>query len=116
MVRNPAPSAWRVSNSSLSLQDGKTVLSLSAIQADGAPLLAASYSAEVSADAAMGSIIASPTATEPRLVLGELKPGIYYLRLRAAAQAPDGEVYRFEIPGNWGQTVFDVGFALQKVR
>ncbi len=116
VVRNPAPSAWRVSNSSLSLQDGKTVLSLSGIQADGAPLLAASYRAEVSADAAMGSIIASPTATEPRLVLGELKPGIYYLRLRAAGQAPDGEVYRFEIPGNWGQTVFDVGFALQKVR
>lgn len=117
VVRNPAPPAqWRVSNSSLSLQDGKTVLSLAGMQADGAPLLAASYSAEVSGDAGMGRIIAAPSSTEPRLVLGDLKPGIYYVRLRAAGQSPDGEVYRFEIPGNWGQTVFDVGFALQRVR
>lgn len=119
VVRNPAPPApaqWRVSDSSLSLQDGKTVLSLAGMQADGAPLLAASYSAELSADAGKGSIIATPSSTEPRLVLGDLKPGIYYVRLRAAGQAPDADVYRFEIPGNWGATVFDVGFALQKVR
>jgi hypothetical protein len=116
VVRNPAPSQWRVSNSQLSLQDGKAVLSLSGLQADGLPLNAASYSADVASDAAMTTLVASPTSTEPKLVLGDLKPGIYYLRLRAGGQAPDGEVYRLEIPGNWGSTVFDVGFALQKIR
>ncbi|CAN5504871.1 FecR domain-containing protein [soil metagenome] len=113
MVRNPAQ--WRVSSSSLALRDGQTLLTLVPVQADGRALAAASYSAEVASDAAMASIIAKPSATEPHLLLGDLKPGVYYVRLRAGGQAPDTDVYRFELPGNWGSTIFDVGFALQKV-
>ncbi len=116
LVVRTAPTQWRVVNSALSLRDGKTVLSLAGLGPDGQPLVAASYSADVSADAGMGSLIASPTATAPQLVLGDLKPGVYYVRLRAAGQAPDGEVYRFELPGNWGSTVFEVNFALQRFR
>jgi hypothetical protein len=114
VVRNPAQ--WRVSSSSLALRDGQTVLTLAPVQADGRALAAASYSAEVASDAAMASIIAKPSAPEPRLLLGDLKPGVYYVRLRAGGQAPDTDVYRFELPGNWGATIFDVGFALVKVR
>ncbi|MBC7435111.1 MAG: FecR domain-containing protein [Bdellovibrionales bacterium] len=114
MVKNPAQ--WRVSSSSLSLTGGQTVLSLTPVQANGSALSAASYSAEVASDAAMAAIIARPSASEPRLLLGDLKPGVYYVRLRAGNEAPDTDVYRFELPGNWGSTIFDVGFALTKVR
>ena len=114
VVRNPAQ--WRVSSSSLALRDGQTVLALAPVQADGRALAAASYSAEVASDAAMAAIVARPSATEPRLLLGDLKPGVYYVRLRAGGQAPDTDVYRFELPGNWGSTIFDVGFALTKAR
>jgi hypothetical protein len=114
LVRNPAQ--WRVSSSSLALRDGQTVLTLVPVQADGRALAATGYSAEVAADAAMASIIARPSANEPRLVLGDLKPGVYYVRLRAGGEGPDTDVYKFELPGNWGATVFEVGFALQKAR
>lgn len=116
VVRNPAPASWRVANSALSLQDGKTVLTLSGLTPDGLQLNATSYSVDVAADAAMTVPVAAVSAAEPRFVLGDLKPGTYYVRLRAGTQAPDGEVYRFDLPGNWGATVFDVGFALQRLK
>ena len=70
----------------------------------------------MASDAAITAIVARPSATEPRLLLGDLKPGVYYVRLRAGGQAPDTDVYRFELPGNWGSTIFDVSFALTKAR
>jgi hypothetical protein len=116
VLRVAAPRVWRVTDSSLRLRDGQTVLSLSGLQPEGTPLAAGSYSAEVATDAAMTSIVARPTAQGPQLLLGDLKPGVYFIRLRSGGLAPDAEVYRFELPGNWGATVFDVGSALQRVR
>ncbi len=116
VVRVVAPRQWRVSDSSLRLRDGQTVLQLTGLQPDGTPLAAGSYSAEVATDAAMNNIVARPSAQAPQLMLGDLKPGVYYIRLRSGGLAPDAELYRFELPGNWGATVFDVGSALQRVR
>jgi hypothetical protein len=118
-VKDALPTAWRVINSSLSLADGKAVLVWTAQQANGQALAAAPVTAELATDIDFKTIIERPSADAQSLVLGALQPGEYFIRLHTRAPggaAIDSETYRFELPGNWGSTVFGVSFALEKVR
>jgi hypothetical protein len=48
-------------------------------------------------------------------MLGALKPGTYYLRLRPlldGGKTLDAAEYRMDLSANWGETVFDNGFPL----
>ena len=49
------------------------------------------------------------------MTLGDLKLGVYYIRLQNAAGLRS-QTYRFELSGNWGQTVFDQASALQAIK
>ena len=114
---------WRISYSSLSIADGKTVLTWTGVTPDGQPLDASAYSVVVARDPALTQTVTSAESNSPRLVLGALTPGVYFLRLRskpmpgiATSSATDSEVYRFELSPNWGQSVFDQTSALQAVK
>ncbi|MDP3137834.1 MAG: FecR domain-containing protein [Burkholderiaceae bacterium] len=113
----PVVRPWRIVSSSVTVQNGQTLLRWSAEQADGQPLPAAASSARLGRDAALSDIVSEPrSAGVPQMVLGELRPGVYYLRLRTqdgAGKPIDSELYRLEIPGNWGATVFDMASGLQ---
>ncbi len=108
---------WKVSYSSMSLVGGKTVLAWI-----GQPMADGAYSALVARDEALTQVVTnSDTAVAgrgPRLDLGNLTPGVYFIRLRSkvAQGATDSEIYRFEIPANWGKSVFDLTSSLQSVR
>lgn len=116
----PAVRPWRIISSSVSVQNGQTLLRWLAEQADGKPLPAGSISARVGRDAALSDVVSEPrSANAPQMVLGNLGPGVYYLRLRAqdgAGKPIDSELYRLEIPGNWGATVFDMASGLQPMQ
>jgi hypothetical protein len=56
-----------------------------------------------------------PGNDEARVVLGDLKPGTYYIRLQNSAGLRS-QTYRFELSGNWAQTEFDKVAALQPVK
>ncbi|MDB5966137.1 MAG: hypothetical protein JWQ72_2637 [Polaromonas sp.] len=114
---------WRVSYSTMSLVGGQAVLGWVGVQADGQPLAGGTFSAVVARDEALSQVVVNADRAVPgrgpRLALGDLKPGVYYIRLRSAlAQggAMDSETYRFEIPANWGRSVFDLTSTLQAVR
>ena len=118
-VKDALPTAWRVITSSLSLADGKAVLAWTAQQANGQPLAVAPVTAELASDIDFKTIIERPNAEGQSMVLGALKPGEYFIRLHTRGTAGaviDSETYRFELPENWGSTVFGVTFALEKVR
>jgi len=107
---------WRVTYSSMSAEGGKTVLSWQGVQAGGQPLAGGGYSAVLARDAAlMQDAVTLPGNDEARLVLGDLKPGTYYIRLQNAAGLRS-QTYRFELSGNWAQTEFDKASALQAVK
>ena len=109
---------WRVTYSSLSVVGGSTLLSWVGQQAGGATLTADSYSAVVASDAALTQAARSVPNTAqmagkaPSLNLGELKPGVYYVRL-ASKEGLRSAIYRFELTANWGVTQFDQTSALQ---
>lgn len=109
---------WRVSYSSLSTSGGATVLAWQGQQADGQPFQAASYSARVATDPALTQNVTQSESATASINLGNLGPGIYYLRLngKTAQGAVDSETYRFELTDRWGLTVFDQMSALQPVR
>ena len=118
-VRDALPTEWRVSYSSITVVDGKTSLNWVGQQFNGQPLIASGYSAVVARDQAMSQTVLKAEGNAPRLELGELKPGVYYLRLRstlAQGGTLDSEIYRLEITGNWGVSVFDQTSALQAVK
>lgn len=121
-VKDAPPSQWRVSYSSLGIVDGKTVLSWIGLLPNGQPMIASGYSVVLAKDAALTQTVATSEGSGPRLELGDLKPGVYFLRLRSkpvagtADAAADSETYRFELSGNWGQSVFDQTSALQAVK
>ncbi|MES2910784.1 MAG: hypothetical protein V4718_05320, partial [Pseudomonadota bacterium] len=101
---------------------GKTVLGWIGQQSNGQPMAEGVYSALVARDEALTQVVTnSDTAVAgrgPRLDLGNLTPGVYFIRLRSkvAQGATDSEIYRFEIPANWGKSVFDLTSSLQAVR
>ena len=107
---------WRVTYSSMSVADGKTVLGWDGQQAGGQPMTGSTYSAVLARDAnlSQNAITLSGTA-DTKLSLGDLNPGVYYIRLQNAAGLRS-EIYRFEITGNWAQTVFDQASVLQAIK
>lgn len=119
---SPEPT-WRVLSSSISQRAGKTVLEWDGVQANGQPFAAnpaPQYAALLASDAAFKNVLAQiPAVAGAQLVLGDLKPGTYYIRLLAqvsAGSAVPSAIYRFDLPGNWGATVFDLASGLQPLR
>ena len=108
---------WRVSYSSMSLVNGKTVLSWIGQQASGQAMTGSSYSALLARDEALtqGPVTIAGTGSAPRLDLGDLKPGVYFIRLQSNS-GMSSDIYRFEIPVTWGKSVFDQTSSLQPVR
>lgn len=108
---------WRVTYSTLSVVDGKSVLSWQAQQTGGQAMADSVYSAVLARDAALSqsAVTVQGTASKASLVLGDLKPGVYYIRLQNAA-GMRSETYRLELSGNWAQTEFDKASVLQAVK
>ena len=123
---------WRVSYSSMNVSGGQTVLSWIGQQSNGQPFLGSGYSAVVARDEALKEVVTTSakevTGGGTKLVLGDLKPGVYFIRLSgkpaqssatataSASNVMDSEIYRFEIPSNWGRSVFDLTSSLQAVK
>ncbi len=116
-VKNSEPSQWRVTYSSMSVVDGKTVLDWTGQQPGGQPMSTSNYSAVLASNAELTQSVTTlqGSADKPSLVLGNLKPGIYFIRLQNASGLKS-QTYRFELSGNWAQTVFDQTSALQLVK
>ena len=108
---------WRVTYSSMSVIDGKTALSWTGQQAGGQSMTDSNYSATVARDAALTQSVVTVRGGDgkPSLMLGDLKPGVYYIRLQNAAGLRS-QIYRFELSGNWALTVFDQASALQAIK
>ena len=106
---------WRVTYSSVALINGKTVLSWQGQQAGGQAMLLSGYSAVLACNAALTQNPVNLLGTSTALTLGDLKPGVYYIRLQDAAGLRS-QTYRLELSGNWAQTVFEQASALQAVR
>ena len=107
---------WRVVYSSMTVVDGKTVLSWDGQQAGGQAMADSNYSAILASDAALTQSAVSVRGTDgkPSLILGDLKPGVYHIRLQNAAGLRS-QTYRFELSGNWATTEFDKTSALQAI-
>jgi len=111
------PTEWRVTYSSMSFIDGKTVLGWIGQQAGGQAMADSNYSAILASDAALtqSALTVQGTNGKASLVLGDLKPGVYFIRLQNASGLRS-QTYRFELSGNWGKTVFDQISALQALK
>lgn len=108
---------WRVIYSSLSVVDGKTVLRWTAQQASGQAMPDSNYSAILASDAALTQSVITVQGNDGKisLVLGDLKPGVYYIRLQNSSGLRS-QIYRFELSDNWAKTVFDQTSALQELQ
>ena len=115
---------WRVTNSAISLEGGQAVLTWTGQLISGQPVAAERYTAVVASDAALTQNVrqAESTGAQTALVLGDLKPGVYFVRLQSstgknndADQGLASQTYRFELSPNWGQTVFIQASALQAI-
>ncbi len=108
---------WRVTYSSMSVINGKTVLAWVGQQADGQAMAGSNYSAILASDAALTQSVVTVQGNDdkPSLVLGDLKPGVYYIRMQNASGLRS-QTHRFELSGNWAQTVFDQTTALQAIQ
>ena len=104
---------WRVTYSRMSVIDGKTVLGWAGQQMGGQTMANNNYLATLASDAALTQSVVTIRGSdnETALVLGDLKPGVYYIRLQNAAGLRS-QTYRFELSGNWAQTVFNQVSAL----
>ena len=110
---------WRVINSSLALSNGKTLLSWTGQQTNGQPMPASGYTAVLARDQALTQVVTNAEGSTPTLELGDLKSGVYFIRLRSKSEAGtgmDSETYRLEVSGNWGYSVFEQLSALQSVK
>lgn len=106
---------WRVTSSSMAVVQGKTVLSWLGAPSGGGP-----YAAVLGRDMALSQAAVTLQGSNdkdasPSIVLGTLTPGVYYIALQTSAGLRS-ETYRFELSGNWGQTVFDQTSVLQAVK
>ena len=108
---------WRVTYSSISVVEGKTVLNWLGQQPGGQAMADGNYSAVLARDAALTQNVTTLQANDGKasLILGDLKPGIYYIRMQNAAGLRS-ETYRLELSGNWAQTEFDKTSALQATK
>lgn len=111
---------WRVTYSTLSVLDGRTVLNWTGVHNDRA-MTAYGYTAVLATDAALTQNVQQFQTPFQRIDLGVLTPGTYYLRLRsqtelaaadtpAAFNAATGTAYntlstpvmRLDVPAGWG--------------
>ena len=108
---------WRVTYSSVSVVEGKTVLSWQGQQPGGQAMPESNYSATLARDADLTQSATTVQNNDGKasLVLGDLKPGIYYIRMQNAAGLRS-QTYRLELSGNWAQTEFDKASALQAIK
>ena len=108
---------WRVTYSSISVVEGKTVLNWLGQQPGSQAMADGNYSAVLARDAALTQNVTTLQANDGKasLILGDLKPGIYYIRMQNAAGLRS-ETYRLELSGNWAQTEFDKTSALQAIK
>ena len=92
---------WRVTCFSMSVIDGITVLSWTGHQAGGQAMADSNYSATLASDAALTRSVVTVRGGDgkPSLMSGDLKPGVYYIRLQNAAGLRS-QIYRFELSGN----------------
>ena len=100
---------------SLRAENGQTNVSWTALPGD--PVVK-SYTALLGQDKAQLQAVVGNSGASPNLNLGALQPGTYYLRLRtvmASGAVSESALYRFDLNGNWGQTVFASLSALQLV-
>ena len=116
-IKDSPPSEWRVTYSNMGVVNGKTVLSWDGLQAGGQAMTSSNYSATVASDAALTQSVVTVQGNDGKasVVLGDLKPGVYFIRLQNAAGLRS-EIYRFELSGNWAQTVFDQAYVLQTLK
>ena len=107
---------WRVTDSSASSVDGKTVLRWAGRQADGQEMPGSNYSAVIANDVALiqSRQLVQGNDDKANLVLGDLKPGVYYISLQNSAGLRSA-TYKLELLSNWGQTVFYRTSVLQAV-
>ena len=108
---------WRVVYSSMTVVDGKTVLGWDGQQAGGQAMADSNYTATLASDEALtqSAVTVRNSDGKPSLVLGDLKPGVYFIRMQNAAGLRS-QTYRFELSGNWAQTEFDKTSVLQAIR
>ena len=108
---------WKVTYSSMGVVDGKTILGWKGQQAGGQAMVDGNYSVVLAQDAALTqSVVNLQTENNnTHLWLGDLQPGIYYIRLQSDAGLRS-EIYRFELTGNWGKTLFARTSVLQAVK
>ncbi|MEO6018052.1 MAG: FecR domain-containing protein, partial [Polaromonas sp.] len=74
---------WRVSYSSMALVNGKALLSWTGLQTNAQPMPASGYTAVLARDQALTQVVSRAEGNEPMLDLGDLKPGVYFIRLRS---------------------------------
>ena len=109
---------WRATHSVLSVVGGKTTLRWYAQKTNFQQLSAENFSAVLAKDAALAQSAITLQSTGPmtELILGDIKPGVYYIRLRgklAQGISLDSEVYRLEVPAGWGQGAAKLDSVLQ---
>ena len=113
---------WRVSYSAMSFETGQSVLNWTGLLG-GQPMSSSAgsmgYSVLVARDRALTQGVVTAEGERERLTLGDLQPGAYFIQLRSK-MAPggtlDSELYRFDIPVGWGQSVFRLNGVLEPVR
>ncbi len=118
LVTIKEPTRWRITGSTLSLREGRNQLDWSVQRDNGQPLAVQRFTLELAADAAFTNVLQRLEPATPSVQLAELKPGIYYLRLRpvlADGKLLDTAVFRMDLSANWGVTVFDNSFPLVPV-
>ena len=108
---------WKVSDSSMRVVDGKTLLVWTGQQAGGQAMPGGNYSAVLARNAALTENAATfqSTSNQTSVLLGDLPSGVYYIRLQNDT-GMRSEIYRFELTGNWAKTVFDQTSVLQAVK
>ena len=113
---------WRVSYSALSFENGQSVLNWTGVLA-GQPMSASAgstgYSALVARDRALSQVVVTAEGERERVTLGDLKPGAYFVQLRSKQTQGgtlDSELYRFDVPTGWGDSVFRLNGVLEVVR
>lgn len=70
-------------------------------------------------DRALSQVVANADGERERVVLGDLKPGGYFIQLRsrmASSGMLDSEQYRFDIPVGRGYSVSRLNGVLEQVR
>lgn len=109
---------WRATHSSLSIVAGKTVLRWYAQQTNFQQLEADSFSAVLAKDPALTQSVINLQGTGPmaELLLGDIQPGVYFIRLRgklAQGNSLDSEVYRLQVTAGWGVGAAQISSVLQ---